>query len=190
MQLKQLISTQTRRFSGISLGLLIVLCSALITATSVPSAQANNAAYTFETEAQERQFRELINELRCPKCQNQSIADSDAPLALDLRERVYQMTRDGYTRNEILDFMRTRYGDFVHYKPPMNASTIILWAGPGLVLLIGVATVIGITRRQRREEGLSAQEQARLDALLAEDSSSTAEQTAEPKTRNTKERRE
>ena len=190
MQQNQMIATQPRRFSGMSLGLMIVALCALVAAMSAPDAQANNAAYTFETEAQERQFRELINELRCPKCQNQSIADSDAPLALDLRERVYQMTRDGYSRNEILDFMRTRYGDFVHYKPPMNASTIILWAGPGLVLLIGVATIIGITRRQRRQEGLSAQEQARLDALLAEDSSSADEQTADTKTRNAKERRE
>lgn len=130
---------------------------------------ANNAQYEFETAAQERQFRQLINELRCPKCQNQSIADSDAPLALDLRERVYQMTMEGQSREEIIEFMRVRYGDFVHYKPPMNATTMVLWAGPGLVLLIGIGVVVGMTKRQRKSVALSDDEQQRLDALLAEE---------------------
>lgn len=140
-----------------------------VTAVLSPTALANNAQYTFETEAQERQFRQLINELRCPKCQNQTIADSDAPLALDLRERVYQMTMEGQSREEIIEFMRMRYGDFVHYKPPMSASTLILWVGPGAVLLIGIATIVVLTRKQRTELSLDANEQARLDALLAND---------------------
>lgn len=176
---------------SVLLTLVIALSTIALTALSSHTASANNAAYEFETEAQERQFRQLINEIRCPKCQNQTIADSDAPLALDLRERVYQMTMDGYTRAEILDFMRTRYGDFVHYKPPLNASTVILWAGPGLALLIGVLTVLGITRRQRRAEGLSAEEQARLDTLLNDEDAapgaSAKEQTGKT---NAKERRE
>lgn len=130
------------------------------------SATANTANYEFENAAQERQFRELINELRCPKCQNQTIAESDAPLALDLRERVYEMTREGKSRDEILRYMRQRYGDFVHYKPPVNATTIILWAGPGLVLLIGIVTIVFMARRRRQDVRLSPSEQARLDALL------------------------
>lgn len=175
------------------LTVVVALSSITLSALSTQTALANNAAYTFETEAQERQFRQLINEIRCPKCQNQTIAESDAPLALDLRERVYQMTVDGYSRAEILDFMRTRYGDFVHYKPPLRASTVILWAGPGLALLIGVATIIGITRRQRRAEGLSAEEQARLDTLLDDEPSaadSSHSDEAESAKTNTKERGE
>lgn len=140
---------------------------------------ANNVAYTFETDAQERQFRQLINELRCPKCQNQTIADSDAPLAQDLRDRVYEMTMEGQSRNEIIDFMRVRYGDFVHYKPPLNATTLVLWAGPGAVLLIGVITMVALARRKRRELDLSDEEQARLDALLAEKNEQTSEERRE-----------
>lgn len=130
------------------------------------SASTNVANYEFETAAEERQFRELINELRCPKCQNQTIAESDAPLALDLRERVYEMTREGRSREEILTYMRQRYGDFVHYKPPMNASTLVLWWGPGLVLLIGILTIVFMARRRRQDVSLSADEQARLNDLL------------------------
>ncbi|MGX5913423.1 cytochrome c-type biogenesis protein [Aliidiomarina sp. Khilg15.8] len=130
------------------------------------TANANVANYEFETAAQERQFRQLINELRCPKCQNQTIAESDAPLALDLRQRVYEMTREGHSRDEILHYMRQRYGDFVHYKPPMNATTMVLWWGPALVLVIGVLTIVLMARRRRQDVSLSAAEQARLDALL------------------------
>lgn len=148
----------------ITLGVTLAATSALVTA---PAAWANNAQYTFETDAQERQFRQLINELRCPKCQNQTIADSDAPLALDLRERVYQMTMEGQSREEIIEFMRARYGDFVHYKPPMTATTLVLWVGPGLVLLIGLATILMLTRKQRKDVSWNVEEQARLDALLA-----------------------
>lgn len=146
----------------------LALTFSLAVALSAP-ALANNAQYTFETDAQERQFRQLINELRCPKCQNQTIADSDAPLALDLRERVYQMTMEGQSREEIIEFMRMRYGDFVHYKPPMNASTLILWVGPGAVLLIGLGTIVMLTRKKRSELSLDSAEQARLDALLAQE---------------------
>lgn len=163
----------------LALGLSLVLASAI---GSAPAAWANNAQYTFETEAQERQFRQLINELRCPKCQNQTIADSDAPLALDLRERVYQMTMEGQSREEIIEFMRSRYGDFVHYKPPMNATTMILWAGPGLVLLIGFATILRLTRNQRKDLSLNVEEQARLDALLAAEQVDDAQDmTSRPK---------
>lgn len=145
-----------------------IFLSAGVALMSSAPAMANNVAYTFETDAQERQFRQLINELRCPKCQNQTIADSDAPLAQDLRDRVYEMTMEGQSRDEIIDFMRVRYGDFVHYKPPVNATTLVLWAGPGAVLLIGVITMVALARRKRRELDLSDEEQARLDALLAE----------------------
>lgn len=170
-----------------TLGLTLATTAALVTA---PDASANTAQYTFETAAQERQFRQLINELRCPKCQNQTIADSDAPLALDLRERVYQMTMEGQSREEIIEFMRARYGDFVHYKPPMNASTIILWVGPGLVLLIGFATIVMLTRMRSKNVSLNVEEQARLDALLAADEVNANQVTAPKSTSTGGERRD
>lgn len=146
----------------------ILFCACWLSLGLAWTASANTANYEFETAAQEQQFRQLINELRCPKCQNQTIAESDAPLALDLRQRVYEMTREGRSRDEILEYMRQRYGDFVHYKPPVNASTIVLWVGPGLVLLIGVFTIVFMARRRRQDVKLSASEQARLDALLSD----------------------
>ena len=158
------------------LGFALLLASALGTA---PAVWANNVQYTFETEAQERQFRELINELRCPKCQNQTIADSNAPLALDLRERVYQMTMEGQSREQIIEFMRARYGEFVHYKPRMKASTMILWVGPGVVLVIGFATIVFLTRKQRKDVSLNLDEQARLAALLDADTPTTQPDTQE-----------
>lgn len=150
------------------LSMLALLSWALI---AVPSAIASGETYTFDTAAQERQYRQLINELRCPKCQNQTIADSDAPLAQDLRERVYQMTMEGQSRGEIIEFMRVRYGDFVHYKPPLNASTLVLWLGPAAVLIIGVLTIVVMAKRQKKALNLSVQEQQRLDALLKDEQS-------------------
>lgn len=153
--------------------LLVVLLLGVFTGAEVQAqarSDSHNASYVFETDAQERQFRQLINELRCPKCQNQSIADSDSPLAQDLRERVYQMTLEGQSRDEIIEFMRVRYGDFVHYRPPLNATTVILWAGPGGVLLAGVLTVAFMVRAQKkRSTALSDDEKARLKDLLQDE---------------------
>lgn len=143
--------------------LLVLLCSFSL-------AHAANEFYEFETAAQERKFNQLTRELRCPKCQNQSIADSDAPLAMDMRERVYQMVMAGDSREEIIDFMKLRYGDFVHYKPPIKPSTIILWLAPSLVIVLGAITVIVNLRGQNKAVvHLSAEEQERLDTLMREE---------------------
>lgn len=86
--------------------------------------------YTFDSDAQEQTFRELTKELRCPKCQNQDIADSNAGLAKDLRDKTYQMVREGKDKQEVVDYMVARYGNFILYNPPLMASTLILWLGP------------------------------------------------------------
>ncbi|QSA19380.1 cytochrome c-type biogenesis protein CcmH, partial [Vibrio furnissii] len=83
--------------------------------------------YDFESPEQETQFQELSNTLRCPKCQNNSIADSNAELAKDLRHKVYEMTKEGKSKSEIVDYMIARYGNFVTYNPPFTLSTAILW---------------------------------------------------------------
>ncbi|QGZ73813.1 cytochrome c-type biogenesis protein [Aeromonas hydrophila] len=130
--------------------------------------------YTFESDAQEQTFRELTKELRCPKCQNQDIADSNAGLAKDLRDKTYQMVREGKDKQEVVDYMVARYGNFILYNPPLMASTLILWLGPLLVIVIGVVMVVVRSRRRPAaatpaDSALSAEEQRRLAALLKEE---------------------
>jgi cytochrome c-type biogenesis protein CcmH len=106
--------------------------------------------------------------LRCLVCQNQNLADSNAELAQDLRAQVYQMIQSGKSDQEIIDFMVMRYGDFVLYKPPFKLKTALLWAGPFLLLIIGIGYLIIYLRRQTRKSnaGLSADEQNQANALL------------------------
>jgi len=139
------------------------------------SAQAAIDTYEFASEAERERYRTLTEELRCPKCQNQDIADSNAGLAMDLRDKTYQMVREGKEKQEVVDYMVARYGNFILYDPPLMASTLILWLGPLLVIVIGVVTVVVRSRRhapaplQQPEGTLSAEEQARLSALLKEE---------------------
>ena len=130
--------------------------------------------YTFDSDAQEQTFRELTKELRCPKCQNQDIADSNAGLAKDLRDKTYQMVREGKDKQEVVDYMVARYGNFILYNPPLMASTLILWLGPLLVIVIGVVMVVVRSRRRPAaatpaDSALSPEEQRRLAALLKEE---------------------
>ena len=128
--------------------------------------------YEFANDAERERFRELTNELRCPKCQNQDIADSNAPIATDLRREIFRMLGEGKDNQQILDFMVARYGDFVLYKPALTRKTAVLWFGP-LALLVGGLVVIGVIVGRRRRTGqvagsdtLSAEERKRLDTLL------------------------
>ncbi|MBV7436695.1 cytochrome c-type biogenesis protein CcmH [Aeromonas encheleia] len=153
-----------------------LIASLLLLAGLFGAGQARAAidVYSFDSDAQEQTFRELTKELRCPKCQNQDIADSNAGLAKDLRDKTYQMVREGRDKQEVVDYMVARYGNFILYDPPMMASTLILWLGPLLVIVIGATTVVVRSRRRplaakQTEGALSAQEQARLAALLKEE---------------------
>ncbi|MCU1728017.1 cytochrome c-type biogenesis protein CcmH [Pseudomonas sp. 7P_10.2_Bac1] len=128
--------------------------------------------YEFANDAERARFRELTQELRCPKCQNQDLADSNAPIATDLRREIFRMLGEGKDNQQIIDFMVDRYGDFVRYKPALTSKTVILWFGP-LALLVGGIVVIGVIvgRRRRTTQGedsdtLSAEERARLATLL------------------------
>ncbi|ENY71005.1 cytochrome c heme lyase subunit CcmL [Aeromonas diversa CDC 2478-85] len=135
------------------------------------AARADIDVYNFDSDAQEQTFRELTKELRCPKCQNQDIADSNAGLAKDLRDKTYQMVRAGKSKEEVVDYMVARYGNFILYDPPLMASTLILWAGPFAVILIGVMVVVRRSRRSQQEKNtdLSEAEQRRLQRLLDKD---------------------
>ena len=127
--------------------------------------------YQFADDAQRQRFRELTQELRCPKCQNQDIADSNAPIAADLRREIFRMLGEGKDNAQIIDFMVDRYGEFVRYKPALTARTWLLWFGPAGLLLAGLVVIGVMVRRRRRQPAssprdLSAAERARLAALL------------------------
>ena len=128
--------------------------------------------YEFSSEDLEQRYHDLSGELRCPKCQNQNIADSNAPIAQDLRKLLYQQLEAGASNEEILDYMVARYGEFVRYRPRFDGATAVLWLAPALLLLAGVAVVV-LTLRGRRKPGaesgateLSPEENERLKTLL------------------------
>lgn len=121
------------------------------------SVQAAIETYQFDSPEQEARFRQLGYELRCPKCQNQAIGDSDAEISGDLRAEVYRMLKEGATDAEIKDFMVARYGRYVLYNPPLDQQTLILWFGPaGLLVLGGILVVLRIRQSKKAlEEGES-----------------------------------
>lgn len=102
----------------------------------------------FSNPEQEATYNELIDELRCLVCQNQTIADSNADLAKDLRQKVYEMLQRGQSREQIVEFMTQRYGDFVLYNPPFKAKTGLLWLAPVIFLLLGLLVMFFIIRRR------------------------------------------
>ena len=129
---------------------------------AVPQQYADN--YAFEDPKQRQTFLKLTQELRCPKCQNQNIADSDAMIAHDMRRKVYQLMQEGRDDTEVIEFMKTRYGDFVHYQPPVNAATIWLWLLP--LLFVVVMALMFVRRRHVTDEDDISQKLAKADELL------------------------
>lgn len=142
----------------------LILLLALLFSTL---AQADNIdIYPFDSVAQEQQYRHLTESLRCPKCQNNSIADSNAMIAGDMRLKVYQLLRAGQTPEQINAYMVARYGNFVSYQPPLTPLTLILWAGPLLFVIIGALVIILRSRQRRTAPVLDSEQQRRLNALL------------------------
>jgi len=143
-----------------------------------PLALAKEAEYMAADPEMEKTVNAISKELRCLVCQNQTIADSNAPLAVDLKNQVREMVESGQSQSDIIDYMVQRYGDFVRYRPPMNASTMLLWVGPFLLLLIGVVVlVINLRKRTviaKNDGDLSVEENERLQSLLAAESSPQA----------------
>jgi cytochrome c-type biogenesis protein CcmH len=135
------------------------------------SALAVIETYEFEDESLRERFANLADELRCPKCQNQNIADSNAPIAADLRKQLHAQLHEGRSDGEIVEYMVDRYGEFVLYRPRVNNVTMVLWGAPVILLALALLVLRSSMRgRAPAQEGtLSAEEQARLDALLADD---------------------
>jgi len=124
-------------------------CLAL-TALAATTAQTQEPP-VFDTPEQELRFAELTTELRCTVCQNQNLADSDAPLAQDLRQEIEDMILAGRTDDQIKTFLVERYGDFVLYRPPMQGNTVALWAMPMVLLFVGAVAVVFVVRNRNRK---------------------------------------
>jgi cytochrome c-type biogenesis protein CcmH len=129
--------------------------------------------YEFDSEVDHIRYQKFIEELRCPKCQNQNLAGSNSPISADLRREIHRLIGEGKSDTEIVQFMVDRYGDFILYRPRLSSETFILWAAPAIFLLIGAGVIVAIARRRRRvvvsDDALSEAEQARLKALLDND---------------------
>ena len=90
----------------------------------------------FEDDAKRQLYQDLVQQLRCPQCQNQNIADSNAVVSIDMRNKTYELVQQGHSKQEVIDFMVDRYGNFVHYSPPLNPLTLLLWVLPVLMLVL------------------------------------------------------
>ncbi len=133
--------------------------------------QANEAAPLAEDPAVEKRLVNIAEELRCLVCQNESLAGSQADLAKDLRREVRELIKSGKTDAEVKDFLVSRYGDFVLYRPQVKPTTYALWAGPFILLIVAVAALINFLRRRSRQSAetpLSAEERQRAENLLKE----------------------
>ena len=147
------------------------LAAALLGLSIAGVAHAAIDTYQFADDAERERYHVLTKELRCPKCQNQDIADSNAPIAADLRREIFRMLGEGKDNQQIIDFMVDRYGDFVRYKPALSGRTWLLWFGPGILLAGGFVVLAVIVRRRRATavqgaDELSAEERERLAKLL------------------------
>jgi len=139
-----------------------------------PMVMAKEAAPMSTDPVLEKKVNKIASELRCLVCQNQTIADSHAELAVDLKNQVREMVKAGQSQKQINEYMVKRYGDFVLYRPAFKPTTMLLWAGPFLLLLIGL-TVLVINLRKRMtmvkdDEVLSSEENERLKSLLIDES--------------------
>ena len=125
-------------------------------------------ALNFSSPQQESDYHQLTQSLRCPQCQNNNIADSNATIAVDMRGKVFELLQEGKSKNDVVEYMVARYGNFVTYDPPMTASTLVLWIAPLLLVLLGV--VFLLRRKPKAQSALKSQ-----DVLTDEDNARLAE---------------
>jgi len=144
----------------------LILIVILLFASAQTSARIS--AYEFENAEQESIYNELVDELRCLVCQNQTIAESNAELAQDMKRKTHELVMQGKSKEEISDFMVQRYGNFVQYKPPVTSTTYLLWTGPFIILFIGLFILLKIIRNRKVEKPreLSDNDRSRAADLL------------------------
>lgn len=145
-----------------------VIVSFLLTLFSFSAlAVVDGHKYPFDNEIDKGRFEVLAEELRCPKCQNQNLADSNAPVASDLRDKVYELMQEGQSDDEIVTYLVDRYGDFVRYNPPVQENTFFLWFGPIVMLAIALIVVVSISRNGKNAS-LSEEDKAKLAKQAAD----------------------
>ena len=147
--------------------IILVALMAIFLANQVNASPVDT--FEFKDEVTKIRFQALSKELRCPKCQNQNLADSNSPIAADLRRELYHLLQQGKADSEIVDFMVDRYGEFVLYRPRMSSLTYILWFGPAVLIFIGIIVVIVIIRKKQTPKeklALSDAQQNKLKDLL------------------------
>ena len=155
--------------------LVAVLTLLVIWVTPFSAARASVEVEQLSTPELQARYQVLIEEMRCPKCQNQNLAGSYSMVATDLRREIRRLLEEGFSDQEINEYMVARYGDFVLYRPPLQRNTVALWVAPGVFAALGLLTLIVIVARSRGGRGgrqdeasddLSAEEQQRLAQLL------------------------
>ncbi|HED14685.1 MAG TPA: cytochrome c-type biogenesis protein CcmH [Gammaproteobacteria bacterium] len=128
--------------------------------------------HKFDNPTHEKQYKTLIQELRCLVCQNENLASSNADLAKDLRQKIYDMTMRGKDSKFIINYMVARYGDFILYRPPFKSITILLWTGPLLILLLSLWIAFRIIRsRSDSESAISSEQRLQVRSLLEQQDS-------------------
>jgi cytochrome c-type biogenesis protein CcmH len=166
------LAPSTHKYSiGLSKLISVVISGLLLSVLWLGSVNAGPVeTFEFKDEATKLRFQLLSKELRCPKCQNQNLADSNSKIAVDLRKSLYNLLQEGKSDEEIIDFMVYRYGDFVLYRPQLKRQTYILWFGPIAIILGFAFSLIFVLRKRSKikssEHNLSAEEQSNLDDIL------------------------
>ncbi|MDN3474060.1 cytochrome c-type biogenesis protein [Pseudoalteromonas sp. APC 3355] len=127
---------------------------------------AQQDRYQFDNNKQAILFEELTKELRCPKCQNQNIADSDAVVAKDLRDKVLVLVKEGKSKDEVIDYMIDRFGYFVHYDPPVTPATLVLWVLPVLIVIVGFGFIVIRQRKASVKQTWSSDDEVLLAKLI------------------------
>jgi len=138
------------------------------------NSQAAIESFEFDNAQQEQTFHELTKLLRCPKCQNNNIADSNAELAKDLRNKTYELVTQGQTKEQVIEYMVARFGNFVRYDPPVTPVTIFLWLGPLLFVVFGLLVLFRQIKKQpSKATNLDPQQQEKLQQLLKQHAKDT-----------------
>ncbi|WP_295871852.1 cytochrome c-type biogenesis protein [uncultured Zhongshania sp.] len=152
----------------------LILCIAMMLYGAAASAVIET--YQFDTPLQQQRYQAFIEELRCPKCQNQNLSGSDSAISKDLRRQIHRMIMDDKSDIEITNYMVDRYGDFILYRPQFNGQTAVLWLSPVALLLLGLLVWWRMASGRKRskstvDSSLSVAEQQRLNELLGDDAS-------------------
>ncbi|MUH71323.1 cytochrome c-type biogenesis protein CcmH [Psychrosphaera haliotis] len=138
----------------------LVIALTTLTSTQAWAFSTSGEIIKFKDDAQKSAYQELVMELRCPKCQNQNIADSNAVIARDMRVKTKALLDEGYSRQQVIDYMVDRYGQFAHYQPPMTIATSMLWILPGAFVLFGIIVLIRRSQNVNRVQEDADQEYA------------------------------